>query len=200
MLQLIDPKPVTDNEQGEEGLASFTEIGVIVYHPLVANDFSNVEGLFALPVYRGNLAREELVKEKGPTDCYDGTYASTTWTAGGEPRKAATGTLTIVTMDPKDWQSPPNQTFGRAHWIFWNFLPAPWLNAAQGYASGTRLRYVGVGIEIPGDQLRLAASWSNNIFTRVWVPPSGTKMLQYGLCGNALPANPAPPPPRTGSV
>ncbi len=189
MLQLSDPTLQYTAAKPPWAEGFFREIGVIVFRPTVADDFKHVEGQFALPMYRGALAKEELVKDVGqPTGVWDGTYKSTTLTP--EKKEAATGTVEIRLMKT-DLPIEPNSTFGFAHWIKWDFEPEEWLNEAEGYASGTRLRYVGVGIEDPpGAWPRLAAAWSNNVFTRVWELErhdlnKKQMIYQHGVCDSS---------------
>jgi hypothetical protein len=193
MLSLIDPQLIQSltaaagkpHEGG--GMESFQEIGVIVYRPL-NEDFSRVEGEFALPFYRGALAREVLEKTDGGSDGFHGVYDMKTMTAKGNPHPvAATGVLTIEPMDPNEQRSPDGVCAG-AHWVIWDFKPEPWLNQASGYADkGIRLKYVGVGIEVAGAKTPLmAAAWANNMFARTW-KVDGAEMIQYGVCGTPTP-------------
>lgn len=174
-------------------LESFNETGVIVYRPTGSKGkkFSRAIGEFALPMYQGALATEELRKIDGPEDDFHGTYALTTFTAAGSgfPKVAAKGTLTIEPMAHHSHKHG-DDSCESAHWVTWDFVPEKWLNEASGYArTGTHLKYVGVAIQIAGvDSPRLVAAWSNNVFSRTW-KFKGQQMIQYGVCGSPVPAS-----------
>jgi hypothetical protein len=154
-----------------EAQPAHSNCGVIIYRmDPVSGD---VEGLFALALYGGQLARETGRKIEGTPGDFAGAYEVTTYAP--DSSTFATGTMTAAPLGGEG-----------VYEVTWNLLPVEGALKSMGYAPGTRLVYTALGMRLPGGA-EVSVAWDNNLYVRRWPEDDGTGQWTYTVSGNVGP-------------